>query len=60
MGVDFSAIKLPFGPTDLLSSGVSLLGVLGGFVLLGLAIAFVPKLIGIIRVAAQSRNGKNS
>lgn len=60
MAVDFSATKLPFGPTDLLSSGVSLLGVLGGFVLLGLAIAFVPKLIGIIRVAAQSRNGKNS
>lgn len=60
MAVDFSAVKLPFQATDLLTSGVSLLGVLGSFILLGLAIAFVPKLIGIIRVAAQSRNGKNS
>lgn len=59
MGVDFSKVTLPFSATDLLSSGVSLMGVFGGFILLGLAIAFTPKLIGLIRSAAQSRNSKN-
>lgn len=48
MGVDFLVIKLLFGLMDLLSFGVFLLGVLGGFVLLGLVIVFVLKLIGII------------
>ncbi|EEL73251.1 hypothetical protein bcere0027_54750 [Bacillus cereus AH676] len=60
MAVDFTGVKLPFGPADLLTSSMSLVGILGGFILLGLAIAFVPKLISIIRSAAASRNGKNS
>lgn len=60
MATDFSGVKLPFGPADLLTSSMSLVGLLGGFILLGIAIAFTPKIIGLIRAAAASRNGKNN
>lgn len=56
--VDFSGVSLPFGASDLLSSAMGLLGVLGPFVLLGLALAFTPKIISVIRSAAATR-GKN-
>jgi hypothetical protein len=49
MGIDFSGISLPFAATDLLSSGVGLLGVVGGFVLLALAFPMVMKLIAVIK-----------
>lgn len=54
--VDFSGVSLPFDAGDLLSSAMGLLGVLGPFVLLGLAVTFVPKIIGVIRNAAQTRS----
>lgn len=47
-GLDFTGITLPFTASDLLSSGVGLLGVVGAFVLLGLAFAVAPKLVGLI------------
>jgi hypothetical protein len=56
MGIDFSGISLPFAATDLLSSGVGLLGVVGGFVLLALAFPMVRKLIAVIK----SSFGQNS
>lgn len=56
--VDFSGVSLPFDAGDLLSSAMGLLGVLGPFVLLGLALAFTPKIISVIRSAASTR-GKN-
>ena len=40
---------------NLLKSGVGLLGVVGGFVLLGLAFLVVPKLVRTIRTATQAR-----
>jgi hypothetical protein len=49
MSIDFSGISLPFAATDLLSSGVGLLGVVGGFVLLALAFPMVMKLIAVIK-----------
>jgi hypothetical protein len=49
--IDFSGITLPFNVTDLISSGNGLLGIVGGFVLLGLAFVFVPKIIKVIRGA---------
>lgn len=49
--IDFSGISLPFSVTDLVSSGNALLGLVGSFVLLGLAFAFVPKIIQVIRNA---------
>lgn len=56
--VDFSGVSLPFGADDLLSSAMGLLGVLGPFVLLGLALVFTPKIISVIRSAAATR-GRN-
>jgi len=46
--IDFTGVTLPFSVNDLLSSGVGLLGIVGAFVLLGLAFAVVPKLVGLI------------
>lgn len=53
--IDFSGVSLPFDVADLLDSAMGLIGVLGPFVLLGLAIVFTPKLISIIRRAAATR-----
>lgn len=48
MGLSFTGITIPFSAADLLSSGVDLLGVVGAFVLLGLAFKVVPKLVSLI------------
>lgn len=55
MSLDFTGISLPFDASDLVSSGMALLGVVGPFVLLGLAIMFVPRIIAVIRNAFGSR-----
>lgn len=57
-GLDFSGISLPFSASDLLTAGVSLLGVVGAFVLLAMAFKVVPKLITLIMNAFRS--GKNA
>ncbi|WP_203557687.1 hypothetical protein [Bacillus sp. B15-48] len=49
MAIDFTGVSLPFSVTDLLTSGSGLLGLVGGFVLLGLAFKFVPRIISVIR-----------
>lgn len=49
--IDFTGVTLPFNVTDLISSGNGLLGLVGAFVLLGLAFAFAPKIIQLIRQA---------
>jgi hypothetical protein len=49
--IDFGGITLPFSVSDLVTSGNSLLGLVGAFVLLGLAFAFAPKIIQLIRQA---------
>lgn len=54
--IDFSGVSLPFSPADLLTSTTGLLSVVGGFVLLGLAIIFVPRIIGVIREASIDRD----
>ncbi|MGG5253532.1 hypothetical protein ACQYAD_08555 [Neobacillus sp. SM06] len=53
--VDFTGVTLPFSASDLLSSAMGFLGVVGPFVLLGLAIVFVPKIISVIRSAAATK-----
>lgn len=55
--IDFTGMTLPFSVTDLVGSGNALLGLVGSFVLLGLAFAFVPKIIRIIR-GAFGQGGK--
>jgi hypothetical protein len=57
--IDFTGVSLPFNVTDLLTSSMGLLGIVGSFVLLALAIAYVPKLIGVIRASANTK-GKNN
>lgn len=42
---------------NLLKAGVALLGVIGGFVLLGLAFRVTPKLIRTIRTASEAKRG---
>lgn len=49
--VDFSNVSLPFSVSDLVSSGNGLLGLVGAFVLLGMAFMFVPLLIEIINTS---------
>lgn len=56
--IDFSGVSLPFTVTDLVGSGNALLGLVGMFVLLGLAFVFVPKLITLIRQSFSSARGK--
>lgn len=57
MTIDFSTVTLPFSAADLLTSSAQLMGVFGGFILLGLAIVFTPKLIGLVRKSASSGGG---
>lgn len=56
--IDFTGINLPFSPGELLSSGVGLLSVVGGFVLLALAFHVVPKLITMIATAFNPHYGE--
>lgn len=52
---DLSGIKLPFGISDLVGSGSGLLGLVGPFILLGLAFVFVPMIIYLVRTAIETR-----
>ena len=54
MNLDFTGITLPFSAADLLTAGVALLGVVGSFILLGLAFSRAPKLFQLIRQAFGS------
>ncbi|GAA0471944.1 hypothetical protein [Alkalibacillus silvisoli] len=54
--IDISDVSLPFGAEGLLDSSSSILKLIGGFVLLSLAIMFVPKIIRLIVEAAKKRN----
>lgn len=56
MGIDFSGISLPFTVGDLLSSSMGILVFLGGFILLGLVLAFIKPLICTIRTAFFTHN----
>ncbi|WP_445486476.1 hypothetical protein [Niallia sp. 03133] len=58
--IDFGGVTLPFSVSDLVGSGSALLGLVGSFVLLGLAFKFVPKLIGLIAAAFKGGAGKGA
>lgn len=49
--IDFSGVTMPFSVNDLLSSSMGLIGLVGAFVLLGIAIAFAPRIINFIKGA---------
>lgn len=52
--IDFREISLPFNVSDLLSSSMGLIGILGGFILLGLAIYLFPRIKAVIEFAIES------
>ena len=56
--IDFSGVKLPFNVTDLLSSSMSIISILGGFILLGMVIIFTPHIIGLIKQANYENNNR--
>lgn len=60
MQLDFAGITLPFSAGELLSAGVSLLGVVGAFVLLGLAFKVVPKLVSLVVGAFTAGGGRRA
>lgn len=60
MTLDFAGITLPFTASDLLTAGVALLGVVGAFVLLGLAFRVVPKLVGLVVKAFTAGGGSRA
>lgn len=49
--INFSNFNLPFSVGDLISTSMSLIGLLGGFILLGLVIVFIKPIIWTIRTA---------
>lgn len=59
-GLDFTGITLPFTAGDLLSSGVALMGVVGAFILLGLAFLVAPKLFTLIRQAFNAGGSRRA
>ncbi|MCL9969570.1 hypothetical protein MX569_03070 [Anoxybacillus kestanbolensis] len=48
-GIDLSGLSLPFSVTDVIESVNSLLGWVGPFVLLAIALGFAPKIIAFIK-----------
>lgn len=46
-GIDFTGISLPFSVNDMVSTSMAVLGIVGTFILLGLALKFAPKWIGL-------------
>lgn len=60
MTLDFTGITLPFEAGDLLGAGVSLMGVVGAFILLGLAFLVAPKLFTLIRQAFNAGGSRRA
>lgn len=54
--MDLSTITLPFNVTDMISTGVSFLGLYKDFILIALGVIFAPALIGMaIKLASTAR-----
>ncbi|MDA1505194.1 fibronectin type III domain-containing protein, partial [Bacillus cereus group sp. TH43LC] len=56
--IDYDEVKIPFSPLDLLTSSISLLALLGGFVLLSIAIIWFKPLKELIVKAARRERDK--
>ena len=57
----FTGLTFDWGFTagDIFSNGMTIVGALAGFVLLGIAIKFAPALIGLIRKAVEPGSTKH-
>lgn len=47
--IDFSGVTMPFDVADLLQSAMGLIGLVGPFILLGIAIMFAPRIVNFIK-----------
>lgn len=56
--ISSSAVNWGFTANDVLSNSMALFGTLAGFVILGVAIAFTPRLISLIRGAIVGSKGR--
>ncbi|WP_282154828.1 hypothetical protein [Cytobacillus gottheilii] len=54
--LDLTGVTLPFEVGDMVTAGMTLLGLVAGFVLLRLAFNFVPKFISLILGAFRGGN----
>lgn len=57
--LDLTGISLPFSVGDLITAAFEFIGLFAPFILLGLAIVYTPRLVGMIRSSATSRRSKN-
>lgn len=55
--IDFSGVSLSFGVGELFTGVMGLLGIVGPFVLIGLAVMFAPKIIELVKGALETRTG---
>lgn len=51
-------VKLPFGPTDVLSGTFGFIGILSGLILLVIVIYFTPRIIQLIKKAMEKERSK--
>jgi len=56
--VDFSKTAVGFTGSDLIGSAMSIVTQYKEFILIGLAVAFAPKLFGLARAALAARSSK--
>lgn len=56
----FTGVTLPFDAAELLSSAMEFIGVLGPFILLGLAIALTPRIVTVIKGVIGRGNGRSA
>lgn len=55
----FTGVTLPFDVAELLTATMEFVGLLGPFILLGIAVMFTPRIINVIK-GAIGRGGRNS
>ncbi|WAI30002.1 hypothetical protein [Staphylococcus aureus] len=57
--LDLTGVKLPFSVGDVVTGSMSLVGIVAGFVILGLAFKIAPKFISLFLNSFRT-GGKNS
>lgn len=57
-GIDFSGVSLPFSVGDMLTGVTGLLGIVGPFVVIGIAVMFAPRIINLVKNALGKGGSK--
>lgn len=56
----FSGVTLPFTASEMLTAVFDFIALLGPYILIGLAIAFTPRIVNVIKSAAAGRGGSRA